>query len=276
MEGDWYYVLNGGFEGPETASRLLELLDVGRVNQQTPIWRQGASDWEPLQAALGLSAGQPPPIPEAASAKAPETTAREASPALVTSPIFNPAPSVRSISVHPWRRLFARLLDTLIAGSAVFFCIGFVLTKADPAAQEKFIHFLNSPVGILVNSPVTFFFAIVPNALLIGLTGSSVGKLIFGIRVADADGQTIGFRTAFRRELLIWVRGLGLGLPIIYLFSLWAAYRRLKDTRTTMWDGRLALHPIFRPNSALQIVANVIGSMLLLATIGVLRALGGA
>ena len=274
MEGDWYYVFNGGFEGPETATRLLELLDVGRITNQTPIWRQGAPDWEPLQAALGLSAGKPPPIPEAPQAL--QANVRSASPVLVTSPISTYAPTIELASVHPWRRFFARLLDTLIAGAAVFFCIGYVLTIANPAAQAKFVHFLDSPAAIILNSPITFFFAIIPNALLLGFTGSTVGKLIFGIRIADAGGRTIGFRTAFQRELLIWVRGVGLGFPIIYLLPLWAAYRRLKVTRTTIWDERLALGPICRPNSALQIVANIIGTVLLFAGIGALRAMGGA
>ncbi len=276
MEGEWYYVLNGGFEGPETASRLIELLDVGRISHQTPIWRQGASDWEPVQAALGLSAGQPPPVPEATRPHRPQTTARQASSVLVASPIFSPAPIVDLASVHPWRRFLARLLDTLIAGFAVSYCIGYALAKVDPAAQAKLVYFLNSPAAIIVNSPVACFFAIIPNALLIGLTGSTIGKLTFGIRVNDASGQNIGFNLAFQRELLIWVRGLGLGLPIIYLFPTLVAYRRLKATRTTMWDDRLALRPMCRPNSELQIVANVIGTMLLLAGIGVLRALGGA
>jgi len=78
MVGDWYYARNGSFEGPETASRLLELLNSGHIDKQTPIWRHGALDWEPLHSALRLADGTPPPIPGGWKPAFPQTAANEA------------------------------------------------------------------------------------------------------------------------------------------------------------------------------------------------------
>src|SRR5208283_3427346 len=64
MDSDvWFYVSDGGSEGPETSQRLLELLNAGKITRQTLVWRQGAPDWQPMESALGLADRLPPPIP---------------------------------------------------------------------------------------------------------------------------------------------------------------------------------------------------------------------
>ena len=51
--------------------------------------------------------------------------------------------------------------------------------------------------------------------LLQGLTGGSVGKLIMGLRVVDAEGQLAGIRRSFLRTLLWIVDAITCGLPIV-------------------------------------------------------------
>jgi hypothetical protein len=77
MAGDWYYAKNGSFEGPETASRLLELLRSGHIESTTLIWRDGAVDWEPLRSALGIAKSAPPPIPQERVTESRQATLRQ-------------------------------------------------------------------------------------------------------------------------------------------------------------------------------------------------------
>jgi hypothetical protein len=51
--------------------------------------------------------------------------------------------------------------------------------------------------------------------VLQGLTGGSVGKLILGLRVVDADGQLAGMRRSFLRTFLWVVDAITCGLPIV-------------------------------------------------------------
>ncbi len=51
--------------------------------------------------------------------------------------------------------------------------------------------------------------------LLQGLTGGSIGKLLLGLRVVDADGQIAGVAKSFVRTLLWVVDAITCGLPIV-------------------------------------------------------------
>src|SRR6188472_1248011 len=47
----WYYHLGGQQLGPVSDAELANLLQSGRINRNTPVWREGMADWQPLSAA---------------------------------------------------------------------------------------------------------------------------------------------------------------------------------------------------------------------------------
>jgi len=53
----WYYHLGGQQQGPISDAELANLLQSGKINRNTPVWREGMADWQPLSAARpdGLS-----------------------------------------------------------------------------------------------------------------------------------------------------------------------------------------------------------------------------
>jgi hypothetical protein len=57
----WYYHLGGQQLGPVSDAELANLLQSGRVNRNTPVWREGMADWQPLSAARPDA----PPMPAA-------------------------------------------------------------------------------------------------------------------------------------------------------------------------------------------------------------------
>jgi len=47
----WYYHSGGQQLGPVSDAELTNLLQSGRINRNTPVWREGMADWQPLSAA---------------------------------------------------------------------------------------------------------------------------------------------------------------------------------------------------------------------------------
>ena len=108
-------------------------------------------------------------------------------------------------------------------------------------------------------------FALPANAVLIGLTGSTLGKWLFGVRIVEPTGAVIGIRRALRRELLVWNWGMGLGLPLILTLAQLFAYRRLKEEDTTLWDHALGTEVRFRRPGFSQYLLAALGIVLLAA-----------
>jgi len=271
-EAKWYYLRDGGSMGPESVGRLLELLDDAVITRQTAVWHDGNPIWQPLEVALGLTADVPPTIPGAPNIPPP------------IAPSGPPLAVERSgadggytdYAPHPWRRYFARMFDTLVGGSAAIFVISLLLAATNQSASKAFIALLSGPENRIIGTLLTVGLAIFPNALTIGFTGSSLGKWIYGIAVTNPDGTLPGFRTALRREVMVWVRGLGLGVPIISLFTLISAFKELKTKQLTTWDDQLSLRVGQRKATATQMILNFVGVALWLGAFIGLVALDSA
>lgn len=79
--------------------------------------------------------------------------------------------------------------------------------------------------------------AMLPIAVLLAFA-QTPGKWLLGIRVRNADGTRLSFLKALQREAWVLVRGLGLGLPVVTLFTLVMSHGDLKNEGTTCWDRR--------------------------------------
>ena len=64
---DWYYLDSArNRHGPVPGDDLVRLLQAGALHAQTPVWREGLGDWQPLSAVLpSLGVAVPPPLPSA-------------------------------------------------------------------------------------------------------------------------------------------------------------------------------------------------------------------
>lgn len=60
----WFYTLGGQRKGPVPAEKLRELLAAQAIDAETPVWRTGLSDWQPLRTTeIGTQLKDtPPPI----------------------------------------------------------------------------------------------------------------------------------------------------------------------------------------------------------------------
>ena len=205
-----WYVQRGEREiGPVGEEALRALVGTGQIAPDTRLWHEGLSDWTAaleLPGVLGPRAAAPPsPTVDAAS--------------------FEPA--------SPWRRYWARSIDITVSM--------FLVAVLTGAIRPSLIGQLNAAVGarwviLLLLLP----FALVLDAGIYRVLGNTPGKAIAGIKVLTEDGRRLlGGRAYLGRNFGVYFFGLGLGLPLISLFTLIYGYRRAAAGETSTWD-RLA------------------------------------
>lgn len=153
----------------------------------------------------------------------------------------------------PWRRYFARAFDVMVLSTLLWASIETVIGLAAPHLHDAlYAH----PLALqALGSTIASALLLVPiNALLIGTTGLTPGKWIFGTRVTRRDGRPIGLRAALGRETGVWFFGLGMGLPLISVFTLLASNVRLADEHATRWDAGRAWVVTHRPPGIMQML----------------------
>lgn len=123
----------------------------------------------------------------------------------------------------PWVRFLARVLDYAIFCLAL---LGLRILLERPA-----------PIGLFESWIPFEFFAWIPIEMLFLLTcGKTLGKWFLKIDLRFPHRRHPDWSIALRRSLSVWFRGLGMGVPIISLLCLLAAYQRLKMMQITSWD----------------------------------------
>ena len=127
----------------------------------------------------------------------------------------------------PVRRFFARTIDYLcgnlivIAVIAVFAGLGW--WHYEPR------HIMMYP---LILSMLPSFVWMLLEAGIIKSFGNTPGKQLLGLRLVR-NGQTSNY---MKRSFAVWVRGMGLGLPLVSWITATLAYSRLTKTTQTSWD----------------------------------------
>lgn len=129
-----------------------------------------------------------------------------------------------------WPRFWARLFDIAIYAAPAWFLVGLVFpslfavdTEGDMANAYL--------VGLLVLPLV-----MVIDAVVISYFGSSPGKAIAGIFVGDADGNRLTIENSLKRNALVYLKGLVLGIPLLVLIGYIYGYNAVKNDGLTSWD----------------------------------------
>ncbi len=73
--------------------------------------------------------------------------------------------------------------------------------------------------------------ALVFEAIVFGLFGTTLGKLLFGVRVRLRDGGRPTFLQYLGRVAWMYLSGLGLGIPFVALFTMGRQFFEVKEGR---------------------------------------------
>lgn len=246
---DCYYFKDDKTVGPMPWSALQTLLDQGDIDGQTLVWSADHPDWRPAAEALPQT---PPPLPQAAPKPlVPHSPAAApiAEPAAAADPRWHTEP------VHPWRRYLARIIDVYSVGTLAYvvFAIPFYLASTDVRATEALL-----TNQIFASVAVTALMVPVL-ALFVGLTGTSPGKWAAGVRVLTPAGRPLGLRKGFKRELSVYLFGMGLGIPLISLITLIGSYNKLKNDKRMDWDVAAGAVVSYGRDSVWQVIRLTLG-----------------
>ena len=168
---------------------------------------------------------------------------------------------------HPWRRLFARTVDICTAGLVLFMLLIFAFSATMPEQAASFAKAIENPI---IASVVLYLIWLPAEALLLSLFGTTPAKWLFGIRVAHPGGNLLSFAAALNRSFLVFVQGVGFGIPFVALFTQLFAYRRLTKTGTTLWDTSataVVLHKKWGVFRALACTAAVFAVLILISAL---------
>ncbi len=146
----------------------------------------------------------------------------------------------------PWRRFFARRLDTLLYGLpwlAIQLYLLHDYQTADPVSPVLYyaafvIPFVFVQVFFLSSLAQTLT-AFVLEPLFLTLFGTTPGKWIMGLELRNAEGGHLALTQARNRTMTVIFRGEGFYLPIYSLWRNYRSYRACKDGQILPWDEDL-------------------------------------
>jgi uncharacterized RDD family membrane protein YckC len=168
---------------------------------------------------------------------------------------------------HPWRRLGGRLIDGQIVGFFVGVALVLGGTSSTAIARQALAVIAPHAGGLLALyvrlgalSLIIGLSSVVFCALLIGLTGTSPGKWLFGVKVVGKEGRPIGVAKAFVRELWVLVIGMGFNIPLVTTVAIGISYATLVNRRMTAWDRAQRNVVVHRPFGVLQAILGFIGA----------------
>ncbi|MGH7491381.1 MAG: RDD family protein [bacterium] len=231
----WYYHESGQQKGPIAESDFVKLFESGSLSASTFVWTKGLKEWREASTIENLvpPAFTPPAIPV------------HVVEALFADRDFVPCgPQAR-----PWVRYWARIIDVMLFA----FLVGTVLGSVYPSALE----INDTLLGIVV----VFAYVFVEPCML-SSWGTTPGKAILDVRLRKQNGTKPGYSDALSRAFNVWIRGFGLGIPIIALFTLISAYMRLSENGLTSWDkdgGFRIIHKVVGAGRVLAVIAILVG-----------------
>jgi len=172
---------------------------------------------------------------------------------------------------HPWRRFFARTVDVSTIGLLLVVLVAFTVGATMPTKAEGFAKALENPI---IAGFILYLVWLPAEAGFLALFGTTPAKWIFGIRIAHPDGETLSFPEALSRSFLVWLQGVGLGIPFVALFTQLFAYRRLKRTGTTLWDTSTNAVVTHQPWGVLRAIVCVTVVFAVITLMGILNSAG--
>ncbi|MFC6349644.1 MULTISPECIES: RDD family protein [Stenotrophomonas] len=260
---EWYVRRDGAVaDGPHDIEQLRVLWGQGALDSEAEIRAGMDGDWLPLSRAL------------------PEMTAPRTTGTNWASLRFRGGatePGMPDLAVEddgwqqarpaPWRRFFGRTFDTMLFLSVGSGVLASLMVAYFPQAYEAvFAERKGMVLGGVLSSLMLYAWIIVCGATLLGLTGTTPGKWLFGTRVTYRDGRPIGLWPALRREFSVLLVGQGLGLPLITLVANGFAYATLRSDGVSTWDAMDRWVVTHRPWGAMQaalVAATIVVPMML-------------
>lgn len=147
--------------------------------------------------------------------------------------------------VRPWVRYWARMFDIYLY--SLFFGLAIGIIAPDVLEMPGII------LGLLV-----MLSWVLQESMLLSSWGTTPGKWLFKTHLRDASGNKLKLPQAAGRSLAVWIKGLGLGIPIVTLFTLLSAKSELTNQGITSWDKDGSFVVTHKTIGAIRIIIAII------------------
>lgn len=184
-----------------------------------------------VEIAGGVSEAKPDPLPAGSGPWAPSASLQESQEFRERAVAPEGRASGPSVP-RPWLRYWAKLVDVWLWVVIMGVVFGIAFPRWSMETNETLLGLILLACTIPIH------------ALLLSTFGNTIGKALLGIRVTH-KGQKLSFGQALKREGLAYVKGLGLGIPIVALFTQINSYNHLKNEGASSWDkdeGHVVTH----------------------------------
>lgn len=127
----------------------------------------------------------------------------------------------------PWRRFFARSLDIAVYSGiwSCFLALAFHVNLSNRGTGGNFLDTCATLIMMLLLEP-----------LQLSVFGTTLGKWILGLSVTDNEDRRLKLSQAFNRTWQVFVYGMGLNIPIYYLYRSWKSYEACVTGVTQEWE----------------------------------------
>lgn len=212
---EYFLTIGGERSGPCTQFQLIQRIREGALKGSELVWRKGAPEWQPLKSLEEFAPYWP--LTEEQMAQAME--ARRIARAALDTP-------------QPWLRFWARMVDYTWFTMLLYLILGPFMPDpkalVDGNVQAQLIS-----IGITCG---TFLLFAPLEAWCLSRYGTTPGKALLRIQVRRREGGLPSFRQAMQRALLVYVKGIALGLSPPVLFTMSFARIKLLQLGMTTWD----------------------------------------
>ncbi|MEQ1667296.1 MAG: DnaJ domain-containing protein [Sulfuriferula sp.] len=145
-----------------------------------------------------------------------------------------------SCVARPWIRFWGRTIDYSVWSVLVGFAIAYANNNG----------FISNDTSLLLRNPfaypilITFTWALA-EPMVIPMFSTTLGKAILNIRLIHKSNQNISWDkwasemdvgVLYQRSMSVWLKGMGMGIPLVSLATQLSSYRILKSQGETSWD----------------------------------------
>ncbi len=268
----WYYEKNSEREGPIAESVLYELLESKTISHDTLVWSSDLTDWtkacevQNFTSIFNKTTPKEPP-----SLKRSEQDSQNISDISISAGQSNNIDAAEGCldesdtkvvltPAGPWRRYFARLFDLFLFGLLSGLIFGYVTAVWFPDVYNLlFVEIENKILANIIYLPM----ALIVEALVYSVFGSTPGKYLLGIKVVDMLSNKLMGMDYFYRNMSVWCYGLGFGLPLISLITMAKQHGNLKNKGSTGYDLDVKHRVLVIDTSYLRTVLFIVGIIVL-------------
>lgn len=161
-------------------------------------------------------------------------------------------PKEKVSRINPPIRLLARFFDYSLF-LLILMIVRFVFKIGIP---DSFFEYM---------IPFEYFAWIPIETALLCTWGTTPGKYLLHMQIKLGRKNRFDFVTALRRSFNVWLRGLGMGIPVVNVLCLLVASSKLRLMGMTSWDGEdnitVTHHPVSKERVMTVTVITIIGFM---------------